>query len=124
MRFRILAPLFLALIATTACASNTQGNPFQGGPDGERTIRIDVRNLNFSDATLYALRGAERVRMGIVTGKTDRTFTVPWTVSLPLQIEIDLLAGDRCTTRALPVDPGDHIDLQIETELRRSGDCV
>ena len=117
------ALLVLALTGA-ACAAPTQGSPFGVGPEGERTISIEVRNLNFSDATLHALRGAERVRLGTVTGKTDRTFRIEWTISVPLQIEIDLLAGERCTTRALNVDPGDAITLQIESDLRRSGDCV
>jgi hypothetical protein len=124
MKRRIGTVLLLASLAASGCAAGTQGSPFQGGADGERSIRIEVRNLNFSDATLHALRGSERVRLGIVTGKTDRSFDVPWTLSLPLQIQIDLLAGERCTTRPMQVDPGDVIQLQIESVLGRSGDCL
>ncbi|MBT8335709.1 MAG: hypothetical protein KJO11_03830 [Gemmatimonadetes bacterium] len=116
--------LLLLALTGAACAAPTQGSPFGAGPQGERTIRIEVRNLNFSDATLHALRGSERVRLGIVTGKVDRSFDIDWTISLPLQIEIDLLAGERCTTRPINVDPGDVIVLQIESDLRRSGDCL
>lgn len=124
MKLRPHIALLLLALTGTACATSTRGSPFGSGPRGERTIRIEVRNLNFADATLHALRGAERVRLGIVTGKTDRAFDLEWTLSLPLQIQIDLLAGERCTTRALNVEPGEVVVLQIESDLRRSLDCL
>jgi hypothetical protein len=124
MRLRSTTALLFAALAAAGCASNGAGGPFGGGPDGERTVRIEVRNLNFADATLHALRGSERVRLGIVTGKTDRTFDVEWTVALPLQVEINLLAGGRCTTREMNVDPGDIVELQIQSVLRTTDDCV
>ena len=115
------AALALVTLAATACAGTTQSDPFTD--PGDRSIRIDVTNLNFNDATLHAIRGAERHRLGIVSGKGSASYTLGWPLSMPLRIEIDLLAGDACTTRALQVDPGDVIDLQIEMDLRRDPDC-
>ena len=106
------------------CASAT-GSP--GTPFGEEaldtSVRIYVTNLNFSDATLWAVTQGSRRRLGILTGKTEEVFTLPWETSLDLQIEIDLLAGPRCTTRAMPVDPGDDIELIIDQDLARSALC-
>lgn len=90
---------------------------------GNERIRIEVINRNFSDATLWAISTGGRQRLGIVTGKTDATFTLDWDFSQPLQIEIDLLAGERCVTAPLQVDPGDVLELQIDVELRRSAFC-
>lgn len=120
-------PLLAVLLATlvgTGCLRGGASNPFVASEGGERSIRIEVRNFNFADATLWALRGGERIRMGVVTGKTDRSFDVRWTVTLPLQIEIDLLAGDRCVTRPMSVDPGEVIQLQIAVDLASSPDCI
>jgi hypothetical protein len=47
-----------------------------------------------------------------------------WRVPLPLQFEIDLLAGGRCTTRAVTVEPGEQIQLQIEVDIRRQLECT
>lgn len=97
-------------------------NPFDGDR-GMRWIRIEVQNHNWSDATLHALRGAERHRLGVVIGKTDARYVMEWPTSMQLRIEIDLLAAESCVTRPLIVDPGDHIELQIASELSLDPDC-
>lgn len=118
------ALLTLVLLFTTGCAATQTANPFDGAVQGDRTIRIEVRNFNFADATLFARRGSQRIRMGVVTGKTDRNFDVPWTISVPLQVEINLLAGDRCITPPRNVEPGEVILLQIPINLSNDSDCV
>lgn len=130
IRWRGLSPLYLAVgvlfgavLPLTSCSTTPgRGDPFSGG-GGREEIRIEVRNLNFSDATLYAIGGGMRRRLGVVPGKGDAAFTIPWRFSLPLAIEIDLLAGVRCTTQEMMTDPGDIIELQIDLELRRSEFC-
>ena len=115
--------LFGAVLLLTSCSTVPgQGSPFSGGGVREE-IRIEVRNLNFSDATLWAIGGGMRRRLGVVPGKDDAAFTVPWRFSQVLAIEIDLLAGVRCTTQEMIANPGDTIELQIDVELRRSGYC-
>lgn len=118
------AVLSLAVLLATGCAATTAGSPFEASAEGDRTIRIEVRNFNFADATLYARRGSERIRMGVVTGKTDRTFDIPWTISFPLSVEINLLAGERCVTRPRSAEPGESILIQIPIDLRNDPDCV
>jgi len=115
--------LFGAVLLLTSCSTTPgRGDPFSGG-GGREEIRIEVRNLNFSDATLYAIGGGMRRRLGVVLGKNDAVFTIPWHFSQFLAIEIDLLASVRCTTQEMMTDPGDIIELQIDVELRRSGYC-
>lgn len=128
IRTRIVqAGLLSALVvAAGACAQGgrpIQGDPFSASGDGPQTITIHVRNLNFSDATLWAVSRSGRQRLGVVTGKGDAVFRTSWTFPQPLQIEIDLLAGERCITEPLDVDPGDDLDLQIEMELYRQPGC-
>ncbi len=115
--------LFGAALLLTSCSTAPgQGSPFSGGGVREE-IRIEIRNLNFSDATLWAIGGGTRRRLGVVPGKGDVSFTVPWRFSQSLAIEIDLLAGVRCTTQEMIADPGDIIEVQIDVDLRRSEYC-
>ncbi len=109
---RRLALVAVVGFAAPACASSApEGSPFAG--DRDVRIRLHVINLNFADARLYAHRSSQRIPLGSVTGKAERTFTLDWPLSLPLRVEIDLLAGGRCITNELSVDPGDVIELQI-----------
>ncbi|MGD8322151.1 MAG: hypothetical protein PVJ02_17000 [Gemmatimonadota bacterium] len=107
--------------ATSGSGSRT-GNPF--GDRSERNeVQIKIRNFNFSDATVWVLtRGAQRKRLGVVTGKSDADFTVPWDFSQPMTMEFDLVAGPRCTTRPLEVDPGDVLELQIAVDFAQMSD--
>jgi len=120
---RLSATLLLAL-ALPGCATTSGGDtPFDGAPQ-DRQVRIEVQNLNFADATVWALvQRGQRIRLGTVGGKSDSVFTVPWEFSLPLQLEIDLVAGGRCTTRELQVDPGDSLLMQIEPVFGETDVC-
>ena len=118
-----MGALFGAVLLLTSClTAPTQRSPFSGGGAREE-IRIEVLNLNFNDATLWAIGDGRRRRLGVVIGKQDATFTIPWRITQTLAIEIDLLAGVRCTTRELTTSPGDIIEVQIDLELRRSEFC-
>ena len=87
------------------------------------SVRIYVTNRNFMDATLWAVTAGTRKKLGIVTGKREAVYTIPWRFSDDLRIEIDMLAGKRCTTERLPVDPGDDIELIIDVDMNGSPVC-
>lgn len=115
----------LSILTLGACASSAAAppgaDPF-ADPD-EGTIRILVQNLNFSDARLYVVRRGSRSQLGIVGGKTDAQFTLDWAFADPLQIEIHMLAGPTCTTREIPADPGDVVELQVASVFRDTRAC-
>ena len=90
-------------------------DPFSGGGAAAAQIRIHIRNLNFYDATITALGDTGRRRLGTVSGNQSATFTMPWTFTGSLRLEVDLLAGGTCTTDAITVNPGDDVDLQIQS---------
>ena len=97
-------------------------SPFEGDPR-DNTVRIHVTNLNFMDATLWAVTTGSRTKLGILTGKRQEVYTIPWDFSTDLRIEIDLLASGKCTTEALPVSPGEDIELIINLEMTNSSLC-
>jgi hypothetical protein len=119
---KIATTLGIALVAT-ACAggqSRTDG-PFDQGPEASGRITVVVDNLQFNDATLYALaNGGSRTRIGTVSGKNRGTMRVNWERPRELRIEIRLLAGERFTTTGLNVTAGERVDLTIQNPLNRS----
>lgn len=133
VKTRAAGTLLLLVVATAGCLQT--GRPLSGGgsrsddPFGTSTerpnrIRIDVRNLNFQDARLYVIRGGgARRSLGSVGGKQDETFTVDWNMNDDIRIEINLLAGPTCTTRRMQVQPGDILELQINSVFSQSSFC-
>lgn len=120
--------LFAAAAGSLGCASSgggpRGGNPFAGGGTGDdQQIRIRVDNREFNDATIYVIAPSGRKRLGIVTGKTERTFSVRWAVPQPLRVRIDLQAGPTCSTREVQADPGDSLDLIVDPGLSRFISC-
>lgn len=113
--------LALALAGCGSARSSADG-PFSS-TDRPNSVRIEVLNLNFQEARLYALRDNERLSLGTVGGKQERTFTLPWNLHQDLRIEINLLAGPTCTTESLPVQPGDILELQISSVFSQSSFC-
>ena len=116
-----------ALVVIAACATPgrvvERGEPFTRDAVAEGTVRLRVQNDNFMDARLYAVGSSSRQHLGIVAGKQQAVLEIPWDFSKPLRIEIDLLAGPKCTTDTIDADPGDILDLRIESVLSRSAAC-
>ena len=104
---------------TFGCAAAR--NPFVSPEDA--TIRVQIDNRAFQDATVHAIWPGRRLRLGIVTGVTTANYTLPLDRSVFLQFELDLLAGPRCTTRQIWADPGDIILLEIDSRFINGFDC-
>lgn len=118
---RLMATTMVAL-AATGCVKLTGRDPFEAPAtrQGGGQIEVRVENLNFGDATIHALRGGERIRLGRVTGKSERRFELSWGFSVSLRFEVDLVGGESCGVPPLTVDPGDSIWLRIPIEIGTS----
>jgi len=117
-----------SLLVASACASpgsaEKRRDPFSQALEDRGEVQIKIMNFNFSDATVWVLeREGKRVRLGIITGKTDALFTVPWAFSAPMRLEFDLLADVRCLTESMVVDPGDLLELQISVDPTSDPQC-
>ena len=104
-----------------ACGAGTTDEELGLAPEGERRreLAMEVRNLNFYDAVLYAVSNQQRVRVGFVSGNGTENFRFLWPSSLVLQIEIHLISVGSYLSDPLPVEEGDDLELIIEPDLHR-----
>jgi len=121
-RSRFTLAAFL-MVATAACGTRSR-SPFAGPAQrGSEQIQVRIENHNFNDATVHALRGGERIRLGTTTGKTDEDFRIRWNSTLLIEFRISLVGGGSCRVRSMTVDPGDRIWVRIPNEIYRS-ECI
>ena len=128
MRVSLRSPLIaLALVGVSACLmtgteASKDTHAFTS-PDRPQQVRLLVRNMNFNDARLFALATSGRMPIGQVSGKQDREFELDWPLSSYMKIEIDMVAGPKCSTSEMQVDPGDILELQIASVFNQTQDC-
>lgn len=103
-----------ALALGCATVTGSASDPF--ADDGESEIKVFITNLDFNDATVWGVTNGSRRRLGRAAGKRETVFSLPLTHPSDFYLEIDILAGPRCTTERMTVDPGDHVELIIQTD--------
>jgi hypothetical protein len=109
--------LAIALIPM-AVACGGRGGPSVAPELATRDLTVEVRNYNFYDATIYALHGGERLRLGIAQAKSISTFTFRWDLG-DLRFVIDFIGAGELLGELLPVDPGDDLVLIVGQEDQR-----
>lgn len=84
-------------------------------PEGQAMVRVE--NQGFSDMVIYALDGAQRIRLGSVTGHSTRTLPIPGYLVRgvgTLRFLADPIGGRRTpVSEELTVQPGDLVTLTI-----------
>ncbi len=73
---------------------------------------LTVQNHDFRDATIYAYWRGVKDRVGMVIGKTTKTFTMRWRAE-EVRLEIDFVGGGGHFTETIPVWAGDHLEYMI-----------
>ena len=106
------ALLFAACLIMPACASHSGAAARE---DAQATVTIDNRAL--LDHTIYVLRGAQRIRLGVATGLRKTTLTIPGSLilgSTSLRFVADPIGSTRNpTSEEIHISPGDEISLTI-----------
>ena len=124
---RLAPALLLACAALSACAAAGTGvadDPYAfTSTNRPPRIRLVVRNLNFNDVRLFALTPSGRTSIGQVGGKQDEEFELDWPISAYMSIEINMVAGPRCVTQEMQVDPGDILELQVAVVFTQTQGC-
>ncbi len=114
-----------AIVAVPAVAAQTasEGRSETPAAVSERTT-VRVRNDNWHDITVYAVRAGFRRRLGTVTSFTSRVFTLPPTFLIPSD-ELRLIAdpiGRRAVfvSEPLLVSAGDVVEWRLLNNIRLS----
>lgn len=111
----LLAALSLAGCASTGSAFRRRVEP----------PRLEVINNNFSDATIWVVFPAGRIRLGTVSGNATSRFQLSSDyVFQPVYLQIDLIGGARCVTDTLTLDEGDRLHLEIVRDLTVRPECA
>ena len=104
----------LLLLGGTACKTFSHGSDT---PDQNQPTIVQVDNQGFLDMTLYAVRGGQRVRLGIATGNNKTNFTIPQSLVTgltPLRFIADPIGGTRASvSMEITVAPTDTVVLTI-----------
>lgn len=113
------AGLSLALLA--ACAGGRAAGFRAPGeaPAASGEVEILVRNANFNQVTVYAVRSGAQRRLGIVAGKGEAVFNTAWDY-LDIQLRVKFLAGPDYLTETLPVSPGERLELIIPSRSQQA----
>ena len=101
----------------TACASSS-ATPFDQGGVSLGTIQVEVDNQNFNDATVYLQSGSGEQRLGIVRGKSVKTFVARLMGPYEVRLRVRLLAGGSFTTEAMHAAPGETLLLIVPSSLQ------
>ena len=113
---RLALAAMLTLLAA-ACGGRSQTN---GEPTPATVVR--VTNQNFLDMNVYVLRGAERVRLGTVSGNRTERFTLPGNLvfgGTPVRFLADPIGSSRTAQSfEITVSPGDEVTLTIPPGAR------
>jgi hypothetical protein len=103
----------LALVLITACGGRSRDS----GANPETTAMLQVENRGFTDMTVYALSGGQRVRLGMATGNSTKSFPIPSYLlrgAGPLRFLADPIGSNRTpVSEEMTVRPGDIVTLTI-----------
>jgi hypothetical protein len=108
---RISRLCLLAML--TACGPRSE----EPAPEPESLAQVQVQNQGFTDMAIYAVNGGQRVRLGLATGNSTKTFTIPrylTTGAGPIRFLADPIGGDRTpVSEEMSVQSGDIVTLTI-----------
>jgi hypothetical protein len=111
--FLIRSAPVVALAILLACGGRSPGS----GASPESAAMLQVENRSFADMVIYAVSGAQRVRLGLATGNSTKSFTVPSSLirgAGPLRFLADPIGGSRAPiSEEMMVQPGDIVTLTI-----------
>lgn len=103
-----------------ACAGGRGAdNPFQRAETEEKVI-LRVENQNSADARIFLRPRGRRTLLATIEARDLRYLEFPWPGRMPLDLEVELIVGERYRPPPLPISPGIRVELIIASTLRRS----
>ncbi len=113
--------LFVSLMLILSCAGKRH---VVGAAAIPEKIALRVTNHNFLDVVIYAVCEGQRTRIGVAGGSRYTLMDVPRRLLGPGQemrfVGDAIGSQERAVTETIVVQPGQFIELQLETSLARS----
>jgi hypothetical protein len=109
-----------ALVLLAACAPGAKN---ARGVSPSLDVYLTVDNQNWLDASIYAIRGASRTRLGQVTGNGSAQLRIPSSVIIGGQIRLmaDAIgSNERFVTDVISVDPEQRVQLILAPAMQMS----
>jgi hypothetical protein len=114
MGFSLRSSPVAALILLAGCGGRPQP---ESGASPDSAAVLQVENQRFTDMVIYAVSGGQRVRLGMATGNSTKSFTIPNYLvrgAGPLRFLADPIGGNRTpVSEEMTVQPGDIVSLTI-----------
>jgi hypothetical protein len=94
------------------------GRSPEPAPGPESSSVLQVENQGFTDMVIYVIGGGgQRIRLGLVTGNSTQSFTIPGTLlrgAGPIRFLADPVGANRApVSDEITVQPGDTVGLTI-----------
>lgn len=103
------------LFAVPGCASSKNAEAGSKPVAEREPTTVRVENRSFLDHNVFVLRGGQRIRLGMVTGNSTRTFTIPANLIFgisALQFIVDPIGASRQpVSNEVRVSEGDEVQL-------------
>jgi hypothetical protein len=125
MRFHRANVVALVGLLAACSGHDTYGNS-RPTPVQPVTI-VRVRNTNWMDVTVFAVRGVTRKRIGFVTALATTSFTIPEGLApdRTIRLLVDPVGSDRTfLADAVALMPGQTIELTVMPSLNMSSVAV
>jgi hypothetical protein len=114
--------VILVVLVLGGCGGRSR-SPFRAG-GGDEAIRVEVRNDNFLDVTVYVLPDGVSHRIGDVTGSSSATLDVPARLifaATSMRLLVNPIGSrEAYLSEEIPVSPGDLIRLNVASQIRMS----
>jgi hypothetical protein len=119
---RFLIGLMVATATMPAATACSHANEQAGELAPANTVDLHVKNENFLDMNVYAVKDGQSTRLGTVTGNGSRNFVLDATLAAQdFRIVATPIGGTgRATTGSIAVAPGQTLDFTIGSVLRNS----
>ena len=107
----IRSALVLGVAALSACGGRSR----TAQPEAETPATLEVENRGFADMVIYAVTGSQRLRLGLATGNSTKSFPLPNSLvraAGPIRFLADPIGGTRTpVSEERVVQPGDVVTL-------------
>ncbi|CAN5821856.1 hypothetical protein BH23GEM11_BH23GEM11_16510 [soil metagenome] len=116
--------LLTGITAFSGCAalggSSSQGDPFARGASAGDQLVLRANNTLSEEVSIRVVDGGRTQDLGSVPGRSTRQFTVQWSGSSRLAFQLEPFSGRRHTLPTIAVEPGDLLELVIQSPVERS----